>query len=122
MVRTWTEIVADIAEIRISIGNQQFTSALAGIEAVASSIANAPAHHGLHGWTAMHDLCIQQADVAPYSASYLRLSPQSSGLVEFRYFDTMIDQKQWNRTVPPEQAMERFSTFLDQLHWISKRG
>ncbi len=114
---SWAQISAYFADLRKALGGSELAPALIGIEDVAHSIAEAPANLGLFGWTSMHDLCIQQADVAPYSGPFLRLSPHP-GAVEFRYVDTAIVNRQWNRSVSPEKAIERFRAFLDQARWL----
>jgi hypothetical protein len=113
----WAQIVTFFGEIRRRVGDGEFASALAGVEGVATLIAEAPANYGLFGWTSMHDLCIQQTDGAPGAGPYLRISPQK-GSVEFRFVDTAIASRQWIRRVPAEKARERFVQFLDQLHWV----
>ena len=47
----------------------------------------------------MHDLCVQQTDTPPYAGPYLRLSPLPSGMVDFRYIDTVVADRQWQRTL-----------------------
>jgi hypothetical protein len=102
------------------LGHTDYASAVEGIATVADFVASVPLNLGLHGWTSMHDLCIQQTDAFPTSGPYLRLSPLHSGLVNFRYIDTGIPDKQWVRTVSPEQAVGRFTNFLEQLRWVAK--
>lgn len=65
----------------------------------------------------MNDLCVQQADVAPYSGPYLRLSPQADGTIEFRYVDKQIEKRQWKRLESPETAVARLDSLIEQLHW-----
>jgi hypothetical protein len=96
-----------------------FGEALQAIETLADGIARGPMASVLFGWTSMFDLCIQQTDAFPGSGPYLKISPLSSGLVEFRYFDTAIKDRQWHREVPPEAVVPRFGAFLDQLHWVA---
>lgn len=67
----------------------------------------------------MFDLCIEQTDAAPYSGPYLKIAPLPTGSVEFRYIDTAVQARQWNREVPPEAVNARFLAFLEQLHWIA---
>ncbi|PSJ40531.1 hypothetical protein C7I55_09365 [Sphingomonas deserti] len=68
----------------------------------------------------VHDLCIQQTDVAPCTGPFLRISPLTSGLVESRYHDTVLAAPQSSRVVPPEGVIGRFEAFLDQLGWIRR--
>jgi hypothetical protein len=103
----------------LDFGQTEYASAVAGIAAVAAFVADAPLHLGLNGWTSMHDLCVQQTSVTPFNGPYLRLSPLQSGLVEFRYIDTGIKNRQWVRTAPADQAVGRFTKLLKQLHWVA---
>ena len=93
--------------------------ALQAIAALAVSISEGPLSSALFGWTSMFDLCIQQTDAVPRSGPYLKVSPLSAEVVEFRYIDTAIPDRQWHRTVPPEAVEPRFQAFLDQLHWFA---
>jgi len=122
MNEPWIAIAADIRRRREGIDHAAFAAAMHGIEQVALFISRGQLNYGLHGWTSMHDLCIQQSDVTPYSGPYLRLSPSESGEIQFRYVDTQVDDRQWKRTVLPEQAVERLSAFMEQLHWVAKRS
>lgn len=92
--------------------------AFAGLETLATEIANGPLSSALFGWISMFDLCIQQTDTGPASGPYLRVRPVSTGRVEFRYIDTAVPQRQWHREVTPEAVLPRFRTFIEQLHWI----
>jgi hypothetical protein len=97
-----------------------FGRALGGVVAVAASIADGPLASALFGWTSMFDLCIQQTDTGPdTTTAYLRVSPLDSGLVEFRYVDTRMSERQWHREVQPEAAVARFDAFLRQLRWVA---
>jgi hypothetical protein len=89
------------------------------MEELATFIAVRPLREMLFGFTSMHDLCIQQTMHQPTSVAYLRISPQGSGLIEFRYVDTRNKERQWHRIEPPERVVERLESFLRQLHWIS---
>jgi hypothetical protein len=119
MSQPWPNIVATLRQKR-ALGEQGFSSAIAGIEQVATLIAEGPLQPALFGWTSMHDLCVQQTDTAPYSGPFLRLSPLCSGMVDFRYIDTAIAHRQWHRSVTADATPAQFMTFLDQLGWIPR--
>ena len=118
MSEPWPDIVARLKQVG-TIGDDGFRAAASVIEKIASLILEGPLGTQLFGWTSMHDLCVQQTDVAPYSGPYLRISPQPSGEVEFRYVDTAIAARQWQRTVQPNAATARFEGFLRELRWIA---
>ena len=120
MILPWPDLVADFAEFRRMMPEPPFALALEGIQSVAASIAGGPLNACLFGWTSMHDLCIQQTAAQPYTAPYLRIAPQRSGMVEFRYNDTAKAERQWHREVPPGAAVARFESFLDQLRWVAR--
>jgi len=96
-----------------------FGEALQAIEDLADTIATGPLSSVLFGWVSMFDLCIQQTDAFPFSGQYLKVSPLPSGLIEFRYIDTAIQERQWCREVPPEAVIPRFAAFLEQLRWLA---
>ena len=95
-------------------------------------IENSNLANSLFAWTSMFDLCITQTEVEhPYYGPYLRISPigygpytpksaSENGKIEFRYIDTFVTEKQWHRTVSPEEVVLQLSKFLKQLHWISE--
>ncbi|MFD9897731.1 hypothetical protein ACHMW4_28365 [Mesorhizobium sp. UC22_110] len=118
MSEPWANIVEKFREWG-SLENGAFGVATSGIAQIASLIAAGPLKVALFGWTSMHDLCIQQSDVRPYSGPYLRISPLPSGSVEFRYIDTAIADRQWQRVEAANRAVERLLTFLEQLRWIA---
>jgi hypothetical protein len=113
----WPAIVARYAEHRPAV----VSDALGAVEALAITIAQSELSSVLFGWTSMFDLCIQQTDADPGSGPYLRISPSAADVVEFHYFDTPIQSRQWHREVPPEAVLPKFSAFLDQLGWIAWR-
>ncbi|OHV22141.1 hypothetical protein EOS93_32205 [Rhizobium sp. RMa-01] len=119
MIRSWHLIVDHIRSVRENSADEKFSSALRGVERLADFIAHNSLRHALFGWTSMADLCVQQTGHAAPSVAHLRISAQASGLIEFRYIDTHVEGRQWTRTEPPERAVHRFTTFLDQLHWVS---
>jgi hypothetical protein len=120
VIRPWPEIERFYYDLLPKFPDDPLREALAAIGSLASSIADGPLASALFGWTSMHDLCIQQVDVEPESGSFLRISPQHDGSVEFRYHDTTITAHQWSRVVPAHGVMGRFEAFLDQLHWIAR--
>jgi len=93
---------------------------VAGVEQIAILIAEGPLQNALFGWISMYDLCVQQTDTTPYAGPYLRLSPLPSGVVDFRYIDTGIADRQWHRAVAADAAPARFMIFLDQLCWAPR--
>jgi hypothetical protein len=123
MRQSWDDIVAKYRELRETwTGPAQ--EAAAGIEHVATLIADGPLRSILFGWTSMHDLCIQQTDVPPNSGPHLRIIPENSmlstrysGMVELRYVDTMARDRQWARVVSPGHAPGIFVRFLTHLRW-----
>jgi hypothetical protein len=73
----------------------------------------------LHAWTSMHALWIVQVPCAfPCDLGYLRVTPLFDGMIEFRYIDTHIAEKQWHRRVKEDDAFVRLERFIDQLHWV----
>ncbi|WP_027059758.1 hypothetical protein [Mesorhizobium loti] len=114
---TWPEIVYSIRDKRLADANDPFASAFASVEELASFIAAGPLNPVLFGWTSMFDLCVQQTAVEPGSGPYLRVGPLHSGQVGFRYVDTLIPAKQWQREVAPDAVVERLMRFMDQLGW-----
>jgi hypothetical protein len=74
---------------------------------------------GFFEWTSMYDLCIVQTPVTyPYSGPCLCISPGANGQLEFRYLDTIVDEKQWHKTVDGDEGFARLERFIDQLHWF----
>ena len=122
MMKPWPLLVDHIRNVRKRSEDEQFSSALLGIEQLADFIAQSLLRDVLFGWTSMADLCVQQTEHKPYSVAYLRISAQSSGLIEFRYIDTAVELRQWTRTEPPERVVDRLRTYLSQLHWVSDPG
>ncbi len=113
MNKSWPEIVARY---------EHYTGhdpAIREMLALSQHIATSPLASGLYAWTSMFDLCITQTVVThPYDGPYLRVSPLRSGLIEFRYIDTLEKAKQWHRTIEATSAIPRLLNFLDQLHWF----
>jgi hypothetical protein len=82
-------------------------------------IANSSLASGLFAWTSMFDLCVTQTEVTyPYEGPYLKISPLLGGQIEFMYFDSNEEDKQWHRIVGASEAVPRLLKFLDQLHWF----
>ena len=119
MIRPWAEIERFYVDLLPSLPAAPFRDAFAAIRALCSHISDGAHTSVLFGWTSMHDLCIQQVDGEPRSGSFLRISPQQDGTVEFSYCDTMIASRQWSRTVPAAGIIGQFDAFLDQLHWVA---
>lgn len=115
MAKSWEDIAAYFEALGQKIEHPEF----AGMAQLTRFIAASSLAPVLFGWTSMHDLCIQQTDGSPYSVPYLRISPQTSGVIEFRYIDTHIGRRQWHREVTPEQAIARLVKFIDQLRWLA---
>jgi hypothetical protein len=59
--------------------------------------------------------CLLQRTLRPH----LRVAAKSN-MLEFRYIDTAIRQRQWVRIVSTESAYDRFVTFLDELNWFGR--
>jgi len=115
MIMTW----AEVKEFYQSPADQdsRLTPMLRLVEAIETS-RYAP---GLHPWTSMAVLCVQQvASGKPYDGPYLRISPHSNGTIELRYLDTDVTSRQWHRTVKAEEAFARLERFIDQLHWFPR--
>jgi hypothetical protein len=113
MIRPWNEIRANYAD---------FANAGSSFQAMyqlVSEIEASDYKHGLFGWTSVHDLCLVQTPVSyPYNGPYLRISPLADGLLEFRYIDTEIRDKQWHRVVAGADGFARLERFFEQLHWF----
>jgi len=76
---------------------------------------------GIHGETSQCDLCITQLPTTAYpDGPHLRISPRTDGVIEFRYLDTNVRQKQWHRTVKDDEAFARLERFFDQLRWFPR--
>src|SRR4051812_47690708 len=102
MIVPWSAIIDAIRSGRAEGQPDSFQRAIAAVEALAASISEGPLSAALFGWTSMFDLCIQQTDAEPGSGPYLRVSPLTSGRIEFRYIDTAISARQWHREERPE--------------------
>jgi hypothetical protein len=116
----WTNISERLRILREHAPCGRWADAVSGVAQLADHIGAGRARASLFGWTSMHDLCVQQTDVAPYSGPFLRVRPLDTGMVEFRYHDTAIPGRQWFREVPPAGVMGRFEAFLDQLGWARR--
>jgi hypothetical protein len=119
MTTTWADIVQYFRELPARHDQSPFGAAIRGLDELAAHISGGRLDVALFGWTSVNDLCIQQVDVPPYSVPYLRISPQQDGMIEFRYLDTAISDRQWSRRVPPEGVVGRLDAFLVQLSWIA---
>src|SRR5215470_7892859 len=77
--------------------------------------------NGIHGETSVCDLCITQLPQSAYpDGPYLRISPQADGLLEFRYFDAYVRNRQWFRRVKQDEGFSRLELFYDQLRWFPR--
>lgn len=113
MNRSWTEIRQFYASMDIDPARSMLHLVTA-IEASRYAC-------GLFAWTSHLELCIAQTPVEhPYAGPFLRISPDASGSLEFRYFDTYVESKQWHRTVPAKDAFRRLELFIEQLHWFAE--
>jgi len=117
----WSEIRERFRSLRDDAPSGPWADALSGVERLADHIGSGPVGAHLFGWTSMHDLCVQQTDVGPYSGPFLRVRPLANGVVEFRYMDTAVPGRQWCREVPPSGVIGRLESFLDQLGWVARR-
>lgn len=76
---------------------------------------------GIHAWTSCLELNITQSETTyPCEDQYLCIKPVDHEMVEFRFVDTPIKKKQWNRTVPADEAFDRLKRFFNELHWFNK--
>lgn len=116
MARAWNDIIDRLRRKRAD--DDLFAAAQDGVLRLAEHIANDSRRATLFGWMSMHDLCIQQTDVEPFSGPYLRLSPLSSGAVGFRYDNMRRRDRDWYREVPAHAAIDRLEAFFAQLHWF----
>ena len=111
MIRPWPEIIAHYADAD--------TASHQAIGQLARHIHEGPLSKNLFGWTSIYDLCISQTKMSyPPNGPYLSVTAIGPESVEFRYLDTNIADRQWNRTVQPEQTIARFDRFLEQLRWV----
>ncbi len=111
MIRPWPDIIAHYAEAN--------TAAHRAIGQLARHIHEGPLSESLFGWTSLHDLHISQTKMTyPPKGPYLRIAATGPESVEFRYLDTQIANRQWKRTVRPEQTIARYDRFLEQLRWV----
>lgn len=115
MVEPWSEIARYYRELS-GAGLR-----VAYMAKLVEQIETSPYAHGLYGWTSMHDLNIVQTPVTyPYAGPYLKISPLLNGIIEFRYLDSHIIEKQWYRMVNEDEAFARLESFIDQLHWYAE--
>jgi hypothetical protein len=123
MPHAWSDIVAHYHRgLANNPSNDSFTLAVASVGALAAQIERTGLSQRLFGWTSMHDLCVQQLNRPPYTCAYLRISPLSSGQVDFRYLDTPTEALQWHRIVSPQDTTQRFIGFLNQLKWVDRES
>jgi hypothetical protein len=120
--KPWPDIEQFYRNLSRSFPDASFRQAFDAVGDLAAYVCAGPLALELFGWTSMHDLCIQQVDVEPHSGPFLKISPRQDGTVEFRYYDTHIEARQWSRVVPPHGVRGRFEAFLNQLHWTVLRS
>ena len=112
MIKPWGKIQQQYEEIA------EIHPYMSSMRDFVRHIAQGDLGQALFAWTSMHDLCIVQTRVQhPYIGPYLKVSPLKSGEIEFRYVDTYVDERQWVRTVPGGDAIQRLHQFIEQLHW-----
>src|SRR5215475_13218789 len=113
MIRSWDDIRDHYA------GRPAAERSLQAMHKLVSLIASSRYKDGLFGWTSANDLCIVQTPASyPYNGPYLRISPIADGQLEFRYIDTLLEDKQWRRIVDGADGFARLERFLEQLHWF----
>ena len=112
MIKAWSEVVRHYEGCT--------WDSLQAIQSLSQRIHEGPLGEHLYPWTSMHDLCVSQIhQTYPPVGPYLKISAMNAHEVEFRYMDTGILEKQWHRTVPSEDVLERFQRFIEQLHWAA---
>ncbi|MDM9622454.1 hypothetical protein [Rhizobium sp. S96] len=120
MKQNWEQLADYFIAAQLRSGDDGAKRALGAIGDIAKHINQSTLCLELFGWSSMLDLCVQQTDVAPFSGPYLRISPLPSGMIEFRYIDTMLEDRQWHRTEAPAQTIGRLEAFFDQLCWRNR--
>jgi hypothetical protein len=112
MIRPWSEIRSFY---------EQLGAPLQGMLRLVEQIEGSRYANGIHGETSVCDLCITQLPNSAYpDGPYLRISPQADGLLEFRYVDTYVRNRQWSRRVKQDEGFSRLELFFDQLHWFPR--
>ena len=112
MIKPWDNILSFYATL------EQIESSRAMTQLV-RDIVSSRYKEGLFAWTSAFNLCIVQTPVTyPYDGPYLKISPVNDGQLEFRYIDTPIKAKQWQRIVADADGFARLERFLEQLHWF----
>ncbi|MFO1252190.1 MAG: hypothetical protein U1E77_13895 [Inhella sp.] len=115
MHRSWTEVRRHFSEL------PKEAPWAHGLISLIDHVMASPLAADLYPWTSVIDLCIAQAPPSPAgNAPYLRVSPLPSGQLEFRYVDTIVSAQQWVRVVAPDVAVNRFDSFVGQLHWLRR--
>lgn len=120
MSEPWSEIAAFYRQFPHERGDDAYWLACSEIGSLAFAISQHRLNSFLFGWTSMHDLCIQQRDLEPFSGPYLRIAPLHSGRVDFRLIDTPIAASQWHREVDAVDTTKRFIGFLAQIKWTDQ--
>lgn len=117
MIQPWPVIADRYRAALRDASAQPFWRAVERVAALAETIANGPLSQNVVGWTSMHDLFIQRVGDHPFVAPYLRVSPLSSGTVEFRMIDARLNEGQWRREVPAAETLARADAFLEEIGW-----
>ena len=120
MTRPWKSIRKRYADITAAQHEADSVLYFKAMLNLVTAIEQSRYATGLHGWTSMHDLYIDQTPVNyPYDGPRLKISPLHEGKLEFRYIDTPLEAKQWHRVVDQSEGFARLEKFLKQLHWFT---
>lgn len=119
MYESWQQTAAWYEPFSAHKESSPMRAAHFGVSRLARHIASGRLASILYGWRSMFDLFVTQTDQEPFSYPHLKISAQDSGLVEFRYVDTAIPNRQWHRSVPPDLTIDRFERFLCDLRWVA---
>jgi hypothetical protein len=116
MARSWGDLKRHYADCAGS------WSELGGMTQLIEDIEASPYAQGIWAWTSVWDLCVAQMPITdPMNAKpYLRISPLRDGNIDFRYIDTFIEDRQWQRVVPAAEAFARLERFFQQLNWFGR--
>jgi hypothetical protein len=110
----WPRIVAHYRDLAAC------ESSFAGLQALSDYVAAGALVDELYAWTTASDLCISL--IKPnhtFDDTYLRISHNQDGSLDFRYVDTHAGGIRWHRRVEAEQAIPGFLLCLEQIRWNS---